>query len=106
MTEINIAYNVDCMAYMKTLPDKYFDLACVDPPYGDAGDIQEFREQGVHFHYRGRNKKYLQNVHVERENEQTASLPRRGQMEQIPSYNRFGSNGSVFERYKRSTTPP
>ena len=27
--------NVDCMEYMKTLPDNYFDLAIVDPPYGD-----------------------------------------------------------------------
>lgn len=31
-----IAYNVDCMEYMKTVPDKYFDLAVVDPPYGDG----------------------------------------------------------------------
>lgn len=26
--------NVDCMEYMATVPDKYFDLAIVDPPYG------------------------------------------------------------------------
>ena len=26
--------NVDCMSYMATLPDKAFDLAIVDPPYG------------------------------------------------------------------------
>jgi len=24
----------DCMEYMATVPDKYFDLAIVDPPYG------------------------------------------------------------------------
>ena len=24
------AYNIDCMEYMKTLPDKAFDLAIVD----------------------------------------------------------------------------
>lgn len=28
-----IALNVDCMEYMRTLPDKAFDLAIVDPPY-------------------------------------------------------------------------
>ena len=28
-----IAYNIDCMEYMKTLPDKHFELAIVDPPY-------------------------------------------------------------------------
>lgn len=26
--------NVDCMEYMATVPDKHFDLAIVDPPYG------------------------------------------------------------------------
>ena len=26
--------NIDCMTYMATLPDKAFDLAVVDPPYG------------------------------------------------------------------------
>lgn len=26
--------NMDCMEYMATLPDKAFDLAIVDPPYG------------------------------------------------------------------------
>lgn len=31
---MNVAYNTDCMEYMKTVPDKYFDLAVVDPPYG------------------------------------------------------------------------
>ena len=27
-------YNMDCMEYMKSLPDNAFDLAIVDPPYG------------------------------------------------------------------------
>lgn len=41
MTE---AFNIDCMEYMKTLPDKAFDLAVVDPPYGDGkgGTAQRF----------------------------------------------------------------
>lgn len=30
-------YNMDCVDGMKQFPDKYFDLAIVDPPYGDAG---------------------------------------------------------------------
>ena len=32
--------NCDCMEYMATVPDKYFDLAIVDPPYGigECGD--------------------------------------------------------------------
>ena len=27
-------FNMDCMLGMKQYPDKYFDLAVVDPPYG------------------------------------------------------------------------
>lgn len=27
-------YNIDCMDGMKGFPDKFFDLAIVDPPYG------------------------------------------------------------------------
>ena len=30
----NVAYNIDCMEYMQTVPDLFFDLAVVDPPYG------------------------------------------------------------------------
>lgn len=33
-------YNMDCMEYLRGLPDKCFELACVDPPYGiGAGGI-------------------------------------------------------------------
>lgn len=31
---MNVAFNMDCMEGMKTFPDKFFDLAVVDPPYG------------------------------------------------------------------------
>lgn len=31
-------YNMDCMEGMKEFPDKYFDLAIVDPPYGIGAD--------------------------------------------------------------------
>lgn len=29
-------YNCDCMEGMREFPDKYFDIAIVDPPYGDG----------------------------------------------------------------------
>lgn len=32
--ELNNFYNEDCLEAMKQIPDKYFDLAIVDPPYG------------------------------------------------------------------------
>lgn len=31
------AFLGDCMDVMRKYPDKYFDLAVVDPPYGDGG---------------------------------------------------------------------
>lgn len=34
MLELNGFYNMDCMEGMKQFPDKYFELAIVDPPYG------------------------------------------------------------------------
>ena len=33
-SKVSELYNVDCLEYMKTLPDKFFDLAIIDPPYG------------------------------------------------------------------------
>ena len=32
--------NTDCLEYMRTLPDKAFELAIADPPYGGAGNEQ------------------------------------------------------------------
>lgn len=34
MLELNKLYNMDCMEGMKQFPDKYFEIAIVDPPYG------------------------------------------------------------------------
>lgn len=31
---ISEVYNMDCMEYMRNIPDKFFELAVVDPPYG------------------------------------------------------------------------
>lgn len=33
-------YNMDCLEGMKQFPDGYFDLAIVDPPYGNALENQ------------------------------------------------------------------
>jgi len=35
---ISEALRMDCMYFMRELPDKYFDLAVVDPPYGIGMD--------------------------------------------------------------------
>ncbi len=36
---MNVVYNMDCMEAMRKMPDKAFDLAVVDPPYGNASDF-------------------------------------------------------------------
>ncbi len=28
------SFNMDCMEFMKDVPDQFYDLAIVDPPYG------------------------------------------------------------------------
>ena len=35
---ISEVFNVDCLKYMKGLPDNYFDIAVADPPYGIGAD--------------------------------------------------------------------
>lgn len=32
--KLNKIHNIDCLEFMKTVPDKYFDLVLTDPPYG------------------------------------------------------------------------
>jgi site-specific DNA-methyltransferase (adenine-specific) len=34
-------YNMDCMEFMADIPDNYYDLACIDPPYGIGIDGQK-----------------------------------------------------------------
>jgi site-specific DNA-methyltransferase (adenine-specific) len=35
---ISEVYNIDCIEFMKQFPDKHFELAIVDPPYGIGED--------------------------------------------------------------------
>ncbi|MCL2861554.1 MAG: site-specific DNA-methyltransferase [Firmicutes bacterium] len=53
--ELNKLYHMDCLTAMKNIPDKFFELAIVDPPYGNDSDKNEL---GCHFHERGRGAKY------------------------------------------------
>lgn len=77
----SIVYNMDCIDGMKQYPDKYFDLAIVDPPYGsglgEGGGCQ------------GRFAKY-------REDNQ----PRNNGGGDTKYWNRFGQR---FDRYKHQT---
>lgn len=41
-------FNVDCMEFMASVPDNYYDLAIVDPPYGniDAIGLADNKKKG------------------------------------------------------------
>jgi len=54
----SIVYNMDCMIGMKQYPDNYFDLAIVDPVYGDVTkggymnniDSISRKAKAIHYH--------------------------------------------------------
>ena len=39
-------HNIDCLEYMRTLPDNYFQLAIADPPYGIGATSANFMRKG------------------------------------------------------------
>ena len=70
---ISIAENRDCMDAMKEFPDQFFDLAVVDPPYGDAGG--EFKRKDKS-RFGGQFDRYRSHsVNVERERELNTEQP-------------------------------
>ena len=65
---MNIAYNMDFLEAMREMPDNAFDLAVVDPPYGDGLHADDGGGKGWFTKY---NQACSQNVNVERERERT-----------------------------------
>lgn len=43
---ISEVYNCDCLEYMRSLPDKCFDLCIADPPYGINADVRQQNRAG------------------------------------------------------------
>lgn len=43
---ISEVHNIDCIEFMATLPDKFFELAIVDPPYGIGVNVNMGRRKG------------------------------------------------------------
>lgn len=97
--KFNVAFHADCRDILRAMPDQCIDLIVADPPYGSGltenggcqGWFSKYHQDSTeHRNLRGRFDKYngsSQTVNVERI---------------APSYNRFGSPGSRFEKYKRS----
>ena len=48
---ISEVYNCDCLEYMRSLPDKFFDLCIADPPYGiniqKSGRLKRYNKSWV-----------------------------------------------------------
>jgi len=55
---ISEAYLMDCMDYMKGFPDKHFELAIVDPPYGIGASEKNNQDSKVCKKSATRSKKY------------------------------------------------
>ena len=53
-------HNTDCLQFMQSLPDNYFDLAIADPPYGDAGQ----NNANPHVDLGSRSRKYLKDTEI------------------------------------------
>ena len=51
-------YLMDCIALMKEYPDKYFDLAVVDPPYGINADVKNSTDKKQSKKSASNSKKY------------------------------------------------
>lgn len=47
--ELNNIYNEDCLEAMKQIPDKYFELAIVDPPYGIGADLKNSNTDNIKY---------------------------------------------------------
>ena len=50
MNPISEIHLCDCVDYMRTMPDKFFDLAVVDPPYGIGKDWKKSRKSKFYHH--------------------------------------------------------
>lgn len=63
---LNKIYNMDCLEFMKTLPDKCIDLVLTDPPYRNEEDNQptkDMRKNGGMKNFGGKpTKEYLDEI--------------------------------------------
>jgi site-specific DNA-methyltransferase (adenine-specific) len=67
LLELNRIYNMDCMEAMAQFPDKYFELAIVDPPYRNMSENQptkDMRNNGTMERFGNKPKpEYFQELH-------------------------------------------
>jgi site-specific DNA-methyltransferase (adenine-specific) len=61
MKPISEVYNMDCMNYMNTIENKFFDLAIVDPPYGIGENWKKDKGSKFYFHSTSYKNKIIPN---------------------------------------------
>ena len=99
---ISEVYNMDCVAGMREYPDKYFDLAIVDPPYGniDAIGLTDNKKNGKQATKR---KGYKLFENISPENEYYIELERISKNQIIWGGNFLGLCGGVIVWQKNGT---
>ena len=99
---ISEVYNKDCVAGMREYPDKYFDLAIVDPPYGniDAIGLTDNKKNGKQATKR---KGYKLFENIAPENEYYIELERISKNQIIWGGNFLGLCGGVIVWQKNGT---
>ena len=55
---LSTVYLMDCIEGMKQYPDKHFDLACTDPPYGINADVKNSTDKKQSKKSASKSKKY------------------------------------------------
>lgn len=100
MTDKTRVYNTDCLPAMKEFPDKYFDLAIVDPPYGASDAINPVSSTAV---YKAKRSNYKEFTNVAPETDYFDELKRVSKNTIIWGGNYFGLIGGVVVWNKNGT---
>lgn len=93
--------NCDCMELMKLYPDKHFDLAIIDPPYGSESDATDPKSsENVKL---AKRKKYVQFENIPPGEDYFKELKRISKHQIVWGGNFFGLSGGVIAWNKNGT---
>ena len=100
LTEKVQVFNTDCTDYMKDIPDGYFDLAIVDPPYGSSFDAIGMKD---HDTAKAKRTKYKQFDNIAPTQKYFLELNRVSRNQIVWGGNFFGLKGGVIAWNKNGT---
>ena len=98
--KMNKIHNIDCLEFMKDVPDNYFDLVLTDPPYGINESGGKFRDR------KGGGHRVLEKKHWDKETpsrEVFEEIFRVSKNQIIWGGNYFGLKGGVIAWNKYGT---